>query len=79
MFGSGDVGPILMSGVNCSGDESQLTKCQHYVDQKQVSCNMVKSAGVICDAKGNLITSFTMCVTTSTQLGSIQFIDCLYT
>ena len=65
VFGLGDGGPILMGEVHCSGNESQLTKCQ-YLDQYHFNCTIVKSAGVICDARGNPNKSFLTCISRTT-------------
>lgn len=44
-FGSG-TGAILMSKVNCNGDEKSLSNCSH--SSEPGSCDHDEDAGVIC-------------------------------
>lgn len=48
-FGEGS-GPIWRSGLQCTGDESQLMKCGHFADIVQY-CGHRHDAGVICSGR----------------------------
>lgn len=51
VFGSGN-GKILMSNVNCSGDEKSLSSCS-IAKSKPETCDHTEDAGVICHNDGD--------------------------
>jgi len=47
VFGHGS-GPILLTGVTCTGNESALANCGHLGINVTKSCSHAEDAGVIC-------------------------------
>ena len=48
-FGPGSAGPIHFTGLDCMGEESNLTKCPHSAIPLQ--CSHSEDAGVKCEGR----------------------------
>uniref|UniRef100_A0A8C2BUY5 Soluble scavenger receptor cysteine-rich domain-containing protein SSC5D n=1 Tax=Cyprinus carpio TaxID=7962 RepID=A0A8C2BUY5_CYPCA len=58
-FGEGS-GQIWMDGVNCSGNESALSKCEYH-ELELNDCNHSEDVGVICQSVLRLVEGFDAC------------------